>query len=413
MSEEEINWKAPPEIVLWDGRTKNFEDWGNLKNWVSTQESFWSRLDALGRRYRFLHGVTIGPQQSRFADFTSHLERLSNGRPHDIERAKSAILSIINDLKTGSLLPEDAPIVTEALQYEKADPDLMIGILASHFCDKDHRVDDDRWIQLDETLKCAIAFSRGEFARRFSDDEGCLNAERKAHNDLRNSQTITFQKTITELNATSETWKGQVLGDIEAFRQAREEDQRSFDQLITDLKKAGDDHKAQMKADEEAFKKRMSLEAPRDYWSKVYENSEKVARKAFVAFGVLITAIVLFAWFNGPDIIKTLSELVKGDTPSHIVTLIVAVPLVLVLWLIRHISRLYVSNQTQARDAQYRVTMIETYLALMRDPEAKIERPDIAMVLQALFRPPDGYTAEESMPPTLIDAAKAVISGGK
>ena len=79
------------------------------------------------------------------------------------------------------------------------------------------------------------------------------------------------------------------------------------------------------------------------------------------------------------------------------------------IWLVRIITRLFLSNLHQASDAEERVTMVETFLSLMSEGQISREE-DRHLVLQALFRSTaTGLVKDEGSPPTVIDISNKLI----
>ena len=75
----------------------------------------------------------------------------------------------------------------------------------------------------------------------------------------------------------------------------------------------------------------------------------------------------------------------------------------LCFWLLRLLVRVFLSNMHLENDAAERVTMVKTYLALLRKGRLP-QATDISVVLAALFRPSgDGIVKDEGVPPTTFD----------
>ena len=77
----------------------------------------------------------------------------------------------------------------------------------------------------------------------------------------------------------------------------------------------------------------------------------------------------------------------------------VTMPSLALAWLLRHVSRVIVQNIALAADASLRGTIATTYSALTIDRETS--QAELAIALQALFRPVDGSDHAEISPPNL------------
>lgn len=70
------------------------------------------------------------------------------------------------------------------------------------------------------------------------------------------------------------------------------------------------------------------------------------------------------------------------------------------IWGLRILVRLMMSNLHQRENADERVTMMKTFLALKRD-QSLVEGKDIQLVLEALFRPgTSGLLNDDAAPAT-------------
>ena len=76
---------------------------------------------------------------------------------------------------------------------------------------------------------------------------------------------------------------------------------------------------------------------------------------------------------------------------------------VLGVWLARIIVRIFLSHLHLETDAKERVTMIQTYLALLREEHA-LKENERQVILQTLFRPSaTGIVKDDGIPPSIID----------
>lgn len=72
------------------------------------------------------------------------------------------------------------------------------------------------------------------------------------------------------------------------------------------------------------------------------------------------------------------------------------------VWIIRIFVRLLLSNIHLQTDAKERVTMVQTYLALMR--RGKLKDDERMFILQTLFRPtPTGIVKDDAVPLTVVE----------
>ncbi len=76
---------------------------------------------------------------------------------------------------------------------------------------------------------------------------------------------------------------------------------------------------------------------------------------------------------------------------------------VLGIWAVRLVVRMWLSNAHLSTDAEERVTMVQTYLALIEDGKMTKDE-DRALVLTPLFRPAaDGLVKDEGLPHPMLE----------
>jgi len=75
-----------------------------------------------------------------------------------------------------------------------------------------------------------------------------------------------------------------------------------------------------------------------------------------------------------------------------------------VLWMVRIMVQMFTSSVHLATDAAERVTMLQAYLALLREEKAAITPEEKNVILSALFRPAaSGMVKDDAGPGTLFE----------
>ena len=142
---------------------------------------------------------------------------------------------------------------------------------------------------------------------------------------------------------------------------------------------------------ERTYKENLALQSSFKYWDKKRVHHQSVMWKMAVAtafFAVAVTAIfALVAYF-----------LFEATTLSEVQLWKLGIMLAISsfgVWLIRLLSKIFISNLHLRTDADERVTMIKTYLALLL--EGKGPKDDgRQLILQTLFRPSStGFIKED------------------
>lgn len=179
------------------------------------------------------------------------------------------------------------------------------------------------------------------------------------------------------------------------LRDQTREQSEAWSKLVSDSKQEW----VEMKA---VYDEKLALLAPTDYWNKRSE-SHKASTKIYAGVfgGSVAAAIVAFIWAGIPY----LRSIQAVDGQSAIVSILpVVVPIFAAVWILRIIARQLSENMTLMQDARERVTMVMTFLALMRDDEtgkSVVTDQDRILILHSLFRP-STVTATDDSPPISV-----------
>lgn len=173
-----------------------------------------------------------------------------------------------------------------------------------------------------------------------------------------------------------------------------------FDELVADLE-----------AVTTAYEVRMQLQGPVRYWQK---KGQRHRAAKWIAGSILVIYTIIAVWalnsaFDHASMLlpTTMGEhvpiaaLFKAGTFALLTTSIA-------FWIGRVLLRIFLSNQHLATDADERMTMVMTFLALVRKRAVKDE--DRSLILTPLFRAgADGIVKEDSAPDTALASFLAAI----
>lgn len=167
-----------------------------------------------------------------------------------------------------------------------------------------------------------------------------------------------------------------------------------------------------------AYREQMKLKAPSEYWSKKSdEHKKKYDKLKFFPLiigvsGLIFLAVILtLTWFGIHNLFndllpeekfaptfETMKEVLKYQVA--ITGFVGLVCITFLIWFVRYIVRLMLTEHHLHIDAQSREIMTQTYLALIED-KAEVDEKDRAIILAALFRPvTDGLVKDDGMPLT-------------
>jgi Family of unknown function (DUF6161) len=168
---------------------------------------------------------------------------------------------------------------------------------------------------------------------------------------------------------------------------------------------------------EAAYKEQMNLQASVEYWGDKATRHRKaiaVSRLILLLFTVVGTAALLAAFLWITTTAVEVADKAKGDTAVYLkFAAIGAIVTTIIFWVGRVLLRIYLSDRHLLTDAEERVAMVKTYLALTN--EGKLEPADRTLVLAPLFRSAaDGIVKDDGPDASLAGIiAKAIDVKGR
>lgn len=161
---------------------------------------------------------------------------------------------------------------------------------------------------------------------------------------------------------------------------------------------------------EKMVRDRLALEAPTKFWTDKARSHRNVAIGFGILFLVAIGGGVFWITHYGVSLVAEADKTIVGDRVNP--GLLALVPLAFITlptlgfaWTLRHISRIVVQNLALQADAQLRGTIANTYTALTSQNQST--PAELAIALNALFRPIDGSGHAEIAPPNIRDILEA------
>lgn len=159
----------------------------------------------------------------------------------------------------------------------------------------------------------------------------------------------------------------------------------------------------------ETYEKHMSLRASVDYWSNQATDHRSKGKQAFTCLIGFTIFTVLFFLISGIYLLNsaTPDELkISAFSLSYghaIKAIIFALTLSFLVWIIKLSNKTWHIHKHLEHDANERVTMMKTYLALASE-EKNLKENDVELILSSLFRPAyDGIIKDDTAPRSLAD----------
>ncbi|CAN0265962.1 unnamed protein product, partial [Discosporangium mesarthrocarpum] len=213
---------------------------------------------------------------------------------------------------------------------------------------------------------------------------------------------LMFQNALTARRADQEasalgdvrrTWdefSSESKGEYEKFR----EDYLDLKRTVEDLREGQsqafgemlEEKQAELEAVTNTYDQKLALKAPVDYWEKrAIAQRERAWRYATAAgWGLALVVAVLLGASRAllPEVWDADFDVTK--IPYGRVLLMLGLG-TLLIWPVRVLSRMLLSALHLHTDAEERVTLVNTYLSLLRD-EAGLTEGEKELILNALFR---------------------------
>jgi hypothetical protein len=176
--------------------------------------------------------------------------------------------------------------------------------------------------------------------------------------------------------------------------------------FVDRLNEAGNEAIKSIETTEAAYKEQMRLQAPVEYWDAkagVHSKAISGSRRRLIVYALGASAALIFGliWLA----LKSAAVAATGNTPGDAVAIYLkfvavgAIVTTIAFWAGRVLLRIYLSDRHLLADAEERVAMIKTYLALSH--EGKVEATDRALILAPIFRSAaDGIVKEEGPDPS-------------
>lgn len=230
------------------------------------------------------------------------------------------------------------------------------------------------------------------YATAFLHEKGLvsnIDAEKKSLSDLKikfHSEFDSQLDRIKELSGQFETLKSQI-----------EETHKEQGKQFSEFREKG---LKDLQEIEDIYDKKLALQSSVTYWENKGKLHEKLSRIfGGVSFCTIIGLAVGLGWGS------YLLLLTEADKPPYWKLALLGIIAVLGVWLARLIVRIFLSHLHLGTDAKERVTMIQTYLALLRE-EHGLKDDERQLILQTLFRPSaTGIVKDDGIPPSLVEIA--------
>lgn len=376
--------KAILTVDLGDrGGTHSFRSLEAVRDWLQAERTWWEWLERLPRtRDRQAMGVWnhIGRNLTSMDSALSAAE----ADPNNDIRLTALRDSIQNSFTSARLIHSSSRMGKVVLA--ECEIDVAAGLAATAY-----------YMGEEFAVTSPLAF-RGSLSAALAELglKGTAEAARKVLDEL----TSKIQSQFTDYKTEQE----ELLTASRGFNEAIKNQIASHDQLHTELIRAHNhDFSDLVKKSKEEWQNltdtydvALSLRAPVRYWSAKRRFHRKRVERWGKRFGLGLGVCTLI-------LIPALLGILWGDTLRPGMIGVAAVLVTFALWGLSIIARNLLSHQHLATDADERVVMVLTYLALLREGKG-LKEEQKQFILEPLFRSAStGIVKDDARPPSIVE----------
>ena len=149
------------------------------------------------------------------------------------------------------------------------------------------------------------------------------------------------------------------------------------------------------------------LQSATEYWKRKYDRHRRSRRFWFGWFVAVIIASILFIFAK--IYLLPQPNLDADATPTEAIAVYLRnyfIPILAVAWVLRLLSRQFITQLLLEEDAELRHTLILTFLALKQNGSKEMAEKERAHMLEAIFRPLPVTPNTDVNQPTFADIAK-------
>ena len=367
--------------------------------WVQREINFWSwTQNVQAGNHKNIIDSACHPLHYALAQAREAVQYLAQSNEGAVRERIAQVQSQVQEAFLNRKLPHSTTALGQRVAALKVDPRAAIAYLLPFLpstSGQDHQFDA-------RDVSSWRGFVMGLMDRFsiVSDVEPKIQAERVALEDLH----ARAEKLFGDKKAAIEQLHREFVSTTDGISGAKTAQQEDFDTLVlaseTAHKLALKKHESEMENLAKTFREKMKLRGPVEYWTskaKVHQDKAKLLMKW--VFG----SMAGLAGIIGGIAFWMLKDLADKTAPESWKVAVLVLVGVIGVWAVRLIVRMFLSHTHLATDAEERVTMVQTYLALLEGEKMPADE-DRKLVLAPLFRPAsDGMVKDEGMPHPMLE----------
>ncbi|KAF0173854.1 MAG: hypothetical protein FD161_3722 [Limisphaerales bacterium] len=222
-----------------------------------------------------------------------------------------------------------------------------------------------------------------------------ISALKQAEAEWQESRRIHGEE-MKALKGEAAEWGEKQGALLNAFREDTKTLKGGFDTMMKDA----DGDLARIKA---TYDRKLALHAPVLYWrAKSFRHGRAATQIGRWTLSAVVASTALLMWVAYEFLVSPIHKQPNWKPELGNFFAVVLIGSVLV-WLMRELVKLWLSEVHLRHDAQFRIALLRTYLSLLKG-EKGIGDKDQSALVAALYRPtPDGVVKEDTTPASLLD----------
>ena len=396
MNEPEINKETSTFItLLLDSGEREFASIEEIQDWVNVERSFFTWMEEGGKKDgNAAHAWNVTNQWLNYINQFLQQYRQHQTNNTQLNKIKTNLHSQINQhLQKGHLITSKNPdaIFGKNLSGEEGE------VIACYAVANLLKINSNQ--NNPEALKgafLAFQYRQGTTATVESQIES-LNALNTEWNSRFNEQHLVLRNQNETLIVEIGELREQFTTLKEDIYNQKEEQATSFTAKLEESEKTLSDIA-------KTYDEKLALQASVQYWS----DKRTLHTKVMCWVGV---ATLILAALTGGGFVLAAHKLLQA-TVSEVELWRLGVMLAIStfgIWVTRLSAKIFISNLHLRTDADERVTMIQTYLALLREGSGPMEN-ERQLILQTLFRPSSTGFIKDDGPSAFHDLVTNVLS---
>ena len=369
----------PVKFETATGRKLTFRELGELKDWFNKQEADWAPI----KSSRGSHVAQVQAKWNNITQPLRHHLKAAQNKADSEDQIPENLGHALSDALVGAFGAEGFPTSDSPLGkfiLELSDRQLAAAVLALHL-GVNSQSNSFAWRGAAHLAIFELGLHGGGADAAKGILDGLVESYRTKLEEHRHA--------LDDAHKEVGSFRDQKEGELEELKAQLD---GQLNDASTRLREQLEDVKAKLALLENLYDEKLALRAPVTYWAK----KEKRHCWAAVWWG-LVFGVSLLAAGAGLDY---LFDRLLGGPGSIGLSSVAAfgVLTVPIFWVLRVVSRNFLSNLHLRTDAAERVVMLKTYLSLLRKGQISDKERELALV--AIFRPSATGIVADDAPPT-------------